>query len=105
MRGNVKFVDRVRGAVGDEYYIMLVLGNPTPLEDANILANALVDSVVAFLEEPLSPDDLDGFAALTPSLDSASRRRSSKCGNSVRRLAWAGASSCRSAKPQSSFRQ
>jgi L-alanine-DL-glutamate epimerase-like enolase superfamily enzyme len=63
--GNVKIVDRACGAVGHESYAMLDLGNPTPLEDANFLADALANYGVAFLEEPLSPGDQDGFAALT----------------------------------------
>jgi L-rhamnonate dehydratase len=65
VRDDVKFVDKVRGAIGDDVDIMLDMGNPVPLEDAIYLADALADYGVAFLEEPLSPDDLDGFAILT----------------------------------------
>ena len=44
---------------------MLDVGKPVLLEDASFLADALADYGAAFLEEPLSPDDLGGFAALT----------------------------------------
>ena len=44
---------------------MIDMGTPVPLDDAIWLADALADHRVFFLEEPLSPDDLDGFARLT----------------------------------------
>lgn len=43
---------------------MVDMGMPVPLDDAIWLSRALADEGVYFLEEPLSPDDLEGFARL-----------------------------------------
>ena len=45
--------------------IMLDMGFAIPLDDALYLGRALAEHDVFFLEEPLSPDDLNGFARLT----------------------------------------
>lgn len=65
VRDDAAYVERVRAAVPEEVDIMLDMGTPIPFEEALWLADALAEYRVAFLEEPLSPDDLDGFAALT----------------------------------------
>lgn len=65
VRDDAAFIARVRGAIPEETDIMLDMGTPVPLQDALWLADALAEHRVSFLEEPLSPDDLDGFAALT----------------------------------------
>jgi L-rhamnonate dehydratase len=65
VRQTVRTVERVRQAIGPEPDIMIDLGFAAPLEDAIYLGRALADPGVFFLEEPLSPDDLTGFAKLT----------------------------------------
>ncbi len=65
VRDDLRFVEKVRAAIGDVPDIMIDMGNPVLLEDALWLGDSLADHRVAFLEEPLSPDDLDGFARLT----------------------------------------
>ncbi len=65
VRDDLRFVERIRAAIGDTPDIMIDMGNPVPLDDALWLGDALADHRVAFLEEPLSPDDLNGFARLT----------------------------------------
>ena len=63
-KSDVRAVEKIRAAIGDEPDIMLDMGFAVPLDDALYLGRALVDSNVYFLEEPLSPDDLAGFARL-----------------------------------------
>jgi L-rhamnonate dehydratase len=65
VRDDLKWVERVRVAVGNDVDLMVDMGTPVPLDDAIWLGDALADCSVRFLEEPLSPDDLDGFARLT----------------------------------------
>ncbi len=65
VRDDAVFMARVRAAIPEDVDIMLDMGTPVPLRDALWLADALSEHNVSFLEEPLSPDDLDGFAALT----------------------------------------
>jgi L-rhamnonate dehydratase len=57
-------VRRVRAALGSEVEIMLDLGMPLRREDALWLGRALADDRVYFLEEPLAPDDFDGWRML-----------------------------------------
>ena len=57
-------VASIRRAVGPDVDIMVDIGVALPFDDALRLATALADSNVFFLEEPLSPDDLAGFAHL-----------------------------------------
>jgi L-alanine-DL-glutamate epimerase-like enolase superfamily enzyme len=64
LREDVERVRRVRTAVGPEVEIMLDLGMPLRREDALWLGRALADDRVYFLEEPLSPDDFDGWRML-----------------------------------------
>jgi L-rhamnonate dehydratase len=64
IREDTAWVHDVRKAVGPDVDIMVDMGMPVPFESAVWLANAMAEDQVFFLEEPLSPDDLDGFAAL-----------------------------------------
>jgi L-rhamnonate dehydratase len=65
VRQTVRTVAKLRAAVGDAIDIMIDLGFAAPLEDAIYLGHGLADHGVYFLEEPLDPDDLEGFARLT----------------------------------------
>ncbi len=65
VREDAKWVARLRETLGDAPDIMIDMGVPVTLDDALWLCDALADQGVAFLEEPLSPDDLEGFARLT----------------------------------------
>lgn len=67
VRQDAGWVGAVRDAVGPDVDIMLDMGNPAPLEQVQWLARALADFGVYFLEEPLSPDDIDGFRHLIAS--------------------------------------
>jgi L-rhamnonate dehydratase len=64
-RADARMVGEVRQAVGPDVDLMLDMGFPIPLEDAVWLGRALAEHDVYFLEEPLSPDDVAGFARLT----------------------------------------
>jgi L-alanine-DL-glutamate epimerase-like enolase superfamily enzyme len=64
-RSDARQIGRIRQAIGDDADIMVDMGFAVPLEDAIYLGNALAEHRVFFLEEPLSPDDLSGFARLT----------------------------------------
>jgi L-rhamnonate dehydratase len=64
-RADVRAIGQMRQALGDEVDIMVDLGFAVPLEDAIYLGQGLAEHRVFFLEEPLSPDDLPGFARLT----------------------------------------
>ena len=61
---DVDAIAQVRSAVGSEIDLMLDVGVPMPLQRAIALARALESYGVAWLEEPLSPDDLGGYAKL-----------------------------------------
>jgi L-alanine-DL-glutamate epimerase-like enolase superfamily enzyme len=65
VRADIRWVERIRTALGDDIDVMVDMGTPIPLDDAIWLGDALAEQGVFFLEEPLSPDDLDGFARLT----------------------------------------
>ena len=64
-RADAREIGKIRAALGDEVEIMVDMGFAVPLEDAIWLGRALAEHRVFFLEEPLSPDDLQGFARLT----------------------------------------
>lgn len=64
-RSDARQIGRIREAVGDDVDIMVDMGFAVPLEDAIYLGRALAEHRVFFLEEPLSPDDVAGFARLT----------------------------------------
>jgi L-rhamnonate dehydratase len=63
-RSDLKFIASVRKAAGPETALMIDIGTGMELSRAIPLAKGLADSGVYFLEEPLSPDDLDGYARL-----------------------------------------
>ena len=65
VRADARQIGMIRDALGDEVDIMVDMGFAVPLEDAIWLGRALAEHRVFFLEEPLSPDDLGGFARLT----------------------------------------
>jgi L-alanine-DL-glutamate epimerase-like enolase superfamily enzyme len=64
LRVDLELVERVRRAAGDDVDIMFDAGMPMPLHHAIAFSRGLRDYDVYFLEEPLSPDDLDGFREL-----------------------------------------
>jgi len=64
VRADARSVGELRKALGPDVALMLDMGTPVPFDDAAWLARALAEHDVHFLEEPLSPDDLDGFAKL-----------------------------------------
>lgn len=57
-------LERLRRAVGDDIGLMLDLGNPVGYDTALEYARVGHHANIAFLEEPLSADDLDGYARL-----------------------------------------
>src|SRR5262249_62175097 len=64
VREDVRRVSAVRAAVGEDMDLMVDIGMPIPFDDALRLGRAFAELGVYFLEEPLSPDDLDGFPRL-----------------------------------------
>jgi L-alanine-DL-glutamate epimerase-like enolase superfamily enzyme len=63
-RQDVATVAQLRSRVGPDVDLMIDMGFPVPLDDAIYLGHAFAEHGVYFLEEPLSPDDLRGFAKL-----------------------------------------
>jgi L-rhamnonate dehydratase len=61
---DVRVAAAIRKAVGDDMDIMIDMGFPVPLDHALHLGRALADHGIYFLEEPLAPDDVAGFAKL-----------------------------------------
>jgi L-alanine-DL-glutamate epimerase-like enolase superfamily enzyme len=64
VRQDLAVADALRREVGDGIDLMIDMGFPVPFEHAVELARGLADLGVFFLEEPLSPDDIEGFARL-----------------------------------------
>ena len=64
-KADARMMGEIRRAVGPDIDLMLDMGFPVPLDDAIWLGRALAEHDVFFLEEPLSPDDVAGFARLT----------------------------------------
>lgn len=64
VRADARSVGELRKALGPDVALMLDMGTPVPFDEAAWLSRALAEHDVHFLEEPLSPDDLDGFARL-----------------------------------------
>lgn len=62
--GDAETAAEIRRAVGPDIDIMIDMGVPVAYGDALRLARRLAESNVFFLEEPLSPDDLEGFSRL-----------------------------------------
>ena len=57
-------VEAIRDAVGKEFALMIDIGYGLEVNQAIKLARALEGYDIHFLEEPLSPDDLEGFVRL-----------------------------------------
>ncbi|MEX2643303.1 MAG: mandelate racemase/muconate lactonizing enzyme family protein [Acetobacterales bacterium] len=62
--GDIARFARLRDALGPDVDIMVDMGLPVPLKEAIRLGQALAEQRVFFLEEPLSPDDFDGWRRL-----------------------------------------
>jgi L-rhamnonate dehydratase len=62
--GDIARFARLRQALGPDIDIMVDMGLPVPLQDAVKLGTALAEHRVFFLEEPLSPDDFEGWRRL-----------------------------------------
>jgi len=62
---DLNFVATMRKTVGSEVSLMLDIGVPLKLRDALYLAQGLAEYNVFFLEEPLSPDDIEGYKKLS----------------------------------------
>lgn len=69
VKSDLKQVRQLRQAVGDDFDIMVDLGMPVEYSYALALGRGLEEQGVYFLEEPLSPDDLQGYRALSDALD------------------------------------
>lgn len=61
---DLAFAAAIRREVGDDFDIMIDIGFGVPFDHALKLGRGLAESGVFFLEEPLSPDDIEGFARL-----------------------------------------
>lgn len=64
-----RFMKACRKAVGDDVDLMVDIGYGGDRRKAFELARLLEELNIYFLEEPLSPDDLDGFAELSSRVD------------------------------------
>lgn len=62
---DIKRVEAIRRAVGDSFDVLIDIGYSMTVRNAIKLARALEDYQIGFFEEPLSPDDLVGFAKLS----------------------------------------
>ncbi len=63
-RADGRMAAAIRAEIGDDIDLMIDIGVPLSLDHALYLGRAYAESGVYFLEEPLSPDDLAGFARL-----------------------------------------
>jgi L-rhamnonate dehydratase len=61
---DVATIRQVRKAIGPSVHIMVDLGMPVSREKAIRLGQAMAEYDVYFLEEPLSPDDMEGWRDL-----------------------------------------
>lgn len=59
-----RYVKAIRDAVGPDIDLMVDIGTGMERQQALMLAHMLQELDVFFLEEPLSPDDIDGYAWL-----------------------------------------
>lgn len=65
IKQDAKLIGDIRKAVGPNVDLMLDMGFPIPLSDAVKLGHLLAEHDVFFLEEPLAPEDIHGWAKLT----------------------------------------
>jgi L-alanine-DL-glutamate epimerase-like enolase superfamily enzyme len=63
-RSDVAVAAKLRQALGPDFDIMIDMGFAIPLDHAIHLGRAYAEHGIYFLEEPLSPDDITGFAKL-----------------------------------------
>ena len=63
-RSDIAVAARLRQALGPDFDIMIDMGFSVPLDHAIRLGRAYAEHDIYFLEEPLSPDDVTGFAKL-----------------------------------------
>ncbi|MCZ4313097.1 mandelate racemase/muconate lactonizing enzyme family protein [Comamonadaceae bacterium G21597-S1] len=63
-KSDVRVAEQLRKALGPDFDIMIDMGFAVPLDHALYLGRAYAEHDLYFLEEPLSPDDLGGFAKL-----------------------------------------
>ena len=66
---DVELVRRVREAVGPEVTVMVDANYAYDRTDARRVGRALEDEGVHWFEEPVNPEDLDGYARLSEALD------------------------------------
>jgi L-alanine-DL-glutamate epimerase-like enolase superfamily enzyme len=63
-RQDIAVAAAIRREVGDKTDLMIDMGFAVPFDHAVELGRGLADHGIFFLEEPLSPDDITGFAKL-----------------------------------------
>ena len=63
-KSDIAVAARLRQALGPDFDIMIDMGFSVPLDHAIRLGRAYAEHDIYFLEEPLSPDDVTGFAKL-----------------------------------------
>jgi L-alanine-DL-glutamate epimerase-like enolase superfamily enzyme len=63
-KSDIAVAARLRQALGPDFDIMIDMGFSVPLDHAIHLGRAYAEHDLFFLEEPLSPDDVAGFAKL-----------------------------------------
>ena len=63
-KSDVAVAAQLRKALGPDFDIMIDMGFAVPLDHALYLGRAYAEHELYFLEEPLSPDDVGGFAKL-----------------------------------------
>lgn len=69
VKEDLRQVGQLRQALGDDFDIMIDMGLQVDFSHALTLGRGLQELGVYFLEEPLSPDDLDGYRRLSDALD------------------------------------
>ena len=63
-KSDIAMAAKLRQALGPDFDIMIDMGFSVPLDHAIQLGRAYAEQDLFFLEEPLSPDDIGGFAKL-----------------------------------------
>ena len=71
LMASVELIEAARAEVGDHVDLMVDVGFGADIRMATRFARALESLGVLFLEEPLAPDNLEGFARLASSVDLA----------------------------------
>ncbi len=61
---DLELIRQIRAGLGPDIDILIDIGLPIPLADAVWYGEAFADERVFFLEEPLAPDDFDGWRRL-----------------------------------------